>query len=292
MNAIAILRWIGSHPLNQDARLKALYRFARWQIASRLVAGPIALPFVNDTKMFVQRGMTGATGNWYSGLGEPVEMSFVLHALRAGETFADIGANVGAYSVMAAGAVGAQVIAAEPVPTTFGSLELNIRLNLLGDKIEAHRCGLSDRLGELRFTTSHGCANHVARSDDDGPAESVKITTLDDLCGARVPTIIKIDVEGHELPVLKGGLSVLGSSRLQAVVMETNGSGAAYGVGDSELVERMRANGFVACCYDWEQRTLLPSGLGTHNTIFARDFDALTAKCRAAQRFRLVNGSV
>jgi FkbM family methyltransferase len=267
-------------------------RFARWQIASRLVAGPIALPFVNDTKLFVERGMTGATGSWYSGLGEPAEMCFVLHASRPDETFADIGANVGAYSIMAAGAVGARVLAVEPVPATFDSLELNIRLNLLESKIDAHRCGLSEKPGELRFTISHGCANHVARADDDGPTEIVQITTLDALCGARVPSIMKIDVEGHELAVLKGASSVLTSPRLQAVVMETNGSGAFYGVGDIELIDRMRVDGFAACQYDWERRLLFPSEAGSHNTIFARDPEALTAKCRSAPQFRLVNGMV
>lgn len=47
--------------------------------------------------------MTGATGNWYCGLQEYEDMSFVLHALRPGDLFVDVGANIGSYSILAAG---------------------------------------------------------------------------------------------------------------------------------------------------------------------------------------------
>jgi len=63
--------------------------------------GPIALPFVGGSVLLAIRGMTGASGNWYCGLAEFEDMALVLHALRPGELFVDIGANVGAYSVLA-----------------------------------------------------------------------------------------------------------------------------------------------------------------------------------------------
>ncbi|TMC68336.1 MAG: FkbM family methyltransferase, partial [Chloroflexi bacterium] len=91
----------------------------RWQFVSRLIAGPIALPFVEGTSLFAMRGMTGATGNWYCGLHEVREMAFVLHLLRAKDHFLDVGANVGSYTVLAGGAVGARVTAVEPIPETF-----------------------------------------------------------------------------------------------------------------------------------------------------------------------------
>ena len=45
--------------------------------------------------------MHGVTGNVYCGLHDFAEMSFMLHLLRAGDLFADIGANVGSYTVLA-----------------------------------------------------------------------------------------------------------------------------------------------------------------------------------------------
>lgn len=100
------LRFVWRHPLNAKARLAAVSRVARWQIASRLMAGPIAFPFVNESKLFAVRGMTGATGNYYCGLHELNDMAFVLHLLREDDHFLDVGANIGSYSVLAAAAGG------------------------------------------------------------------------------------------------------------------------------------------------------------------------------------------
>jgi hypothetical protein len=64
---------------------------------------PVVVPFVGDTRLLVARGMRGATGNVYVGLHEFEEMAFALHALRPSSRFIDVGANVGSYTVLAAG---------------------------------------------------------------------------------------------------------------------------------------------------------------------------------------------
>jgi predicted RNA methylase len=77
--------------------------------------------------------MTGATGNIYAGLHDFHEMALLLHFLRPCDVFVDIGANVGAYSVLASGVVGAKTFAFEPVPQTFACLRDNVRMNDLQD---------------------------------------------------------------------------------------------------------------------------------------------------------------
>ncbi len=98
-----LLKFVWNHPLNRKGRWAAWLRVLRWQLAARLMPGRIALPFVEETWLFAQRGMTGATGNWYCGLHEVEEMAFVLHLLRVGEHFVDIGANIGSYTMLAGG---------------------------------------------------------------------------------------------------------------------------------------------------------------------------------------------
>ena len=115
MNLLELLGHIVRHPLNRAGKAAAVARLVRWQLASRILAQPVVLPFVNNTRLLVLRGMTGATGNWYGGLHECADMAFVLHALRPGDLFVDVGANVGSYTVLAAGAVQADAIAVEPV---------------------------------------------------------------------------------------------------------------------------------------------------------------------------------
>lgn len=292
MNILELLGFILRHPLNRAGRAAAVARFVRWQLATRILGQAAVLPFVNDTRLLVRRGMTGATGNWYTGLHECADMAFVLHVLRPGDLFVDVGANVGSYTVLAAGAAQADAIAVEPVPSTFASLADNIALNGLGERVEIHCCGLSASAGMLSFTAGLDTMNCVALKRERGPTVTVPVITLDELCGTRIPLVLKIDVEGHELAVLDGAKAVLANPGLRAVVMETNGSGARYGHSDGDLVERMRAAGFLACRYDWNKRRLQPVGRGGQNTIFVRAPDELSRRCQAAPQFRLVNGTI
>jgi hypothetical protein len=63
--------------------------------------------WIDGAKFFVRRGETGLTGNVYAGLHEFADMGYLLHVLRAQDTFIDGGANVGAYTILACVARGA-----------------------------------------------------------------------------------------------------------------------------------------------------------------------------------------
>lgn len=289
MGIIGLLSFIARHPLNRGHSAAAIARFVRWQVASRLIPARTALPFVDESVLLAKSGTTGATGNWYNGLHEPEEMAFVLHSLRPDDLFGDIGANIGSFTVLAAKAVGASVIAAEPLPATFANLAANVRLNDIAGRVNAQCMGLSDHVGELRFTTSKDTMNRVALADDAEDTQIVPVTTLDALFEARPPSVLKIDVEGHEVAVLAGAERVLQSSGLRAVLVETNGSGRHYGHSDQAIFDRLTAAGFVPCSYDFESRTLRDAKTGSANTIFVRDPAAETVRCRSAPQFRLVN---
>lgn len=284
-----LLRFIWNHPLNKGSEVSAVFRFFRWQIAARLMDGPIAFPFVGGTKLFAARGMTGATGNWYCGLHEVDEMGFVLHACRPGDLFIDIGANIGSYSILAAGASGAQVVSIEPIPSTFSKLLDNVQLNRLEGKVTCHNIGLSFTAGKLRFSSDLDTVNHVLRDGEEVKSIDVDVSRLDDLLTVdpNQAVVIKIDVEGHELSVLKGAESTLKSTNVLAVVMETNGSGLSYGVTDDDLVDFMSKCGFEALGYLAMQRKLTTPHGG--NTVFVRDKVAMMERLRGSKLFE-ING--
>ena len=284
--------FVWNHPLNANGRLSALGRVVRWQLASRLVAGPIALPFVEDTSLFAMRGMAGATGNWYCGLHEVRDMAFVLHLLRPNEHFLDVGANVGSYTVLAAGAVGARVTAVEPIPEAFAHLARNIALNGLGARVRALQCGLSNAAGVLPFTSDLDSVNHVLAAGEELPSIEVPVRTMDDLVGRDVPVLMKVDVEGHEHAVLTGGSRTLADPALLAVVMETNNSGSRYGIRDSDLVSLMQGHGFSSYAYDPFHRRLVDVADADGNTVFVRDRTTVEARLSAAKRYRLINGTI
>lgn len=264
----------------------------RWQISARLSPGPIAFPFVEDSSLLASAGMTGATGNYYCGLHELSDMGFVLHALRPEDLFLDVGANIGSYTVLAAGAVGSRVISVEPIPGTCERLRRNVALNGLEARVVVVQKGLGAREGEVRFTAGLDTVNHVATDDEVGQSVVLPVTTVDQLCAGNVPAVIKIDVEGFEDQVIAGAANTLSSLLVLAVVMETNSSGKRYGKTDDDLVTEMRRFGFIPCGYDAIKREIAVEASGLGNTIFIRDPSALRIRLKGARKYRLINGEI
>lgn len=288
------LKYIIKHPLNDGRTFGALSRWFRWQLSSRLALGPMAVPFVGETRLLVSAGMTGATGNIYCGLHEYEDMSFILHVLRPGDLFFDIGANVGSYSVLAAGASGAKVKSFEPVPTTYRHLMDNISINRLGARVEALNCAVGSSPGTIRFTTSEDTVNHVvAKGELAESAMDVPVIKLDDCVEAGVPMVMKIDVEGFETEVLKGGEAVFSDKSLKAVVMELNGSGLRYGYDEAWIRGRMAQWGFRLASYDPKRKVLNfidAVNDSTPNALYVRDDGAVQARLAGSASYS-INGT-
>lgn len=121
------------------------------------------------------------TGNLYAGLHEFSDMGFLLHFLRSGDIFVDAGANVGSYTLLAAGITGSKAIAFEPVPSTFNVLKENIELNELGHLVGAYNKGLSSKSGILTFSSSNDTTNHVVKDGAEINVVEVDVCSLDDV---------------------------------------------------------------------------------------------------------------
>lgn len=292
LNQVRVYRDILAHPLNRGAALRTTVRWLRWHIGSRLAAGPIAVKFIDQTLLLLEPGMTGATQNHYCGLTEPADMGFLLHGLRSGDLFLDVGANVGVYSLLAATA-GADAIAIEAYPPTAVKLGRNVRLNDFAGKIEIVGAAVGEETGELRFTTGEGPMNHVASAGEKGEACSVPVRRLDDIVAGRPIRFFKLDVEGYEVPALRGGSKLLADPGLLAIVVELNGSGERYGFTDREVIELIQTQGFRPMRYDPLTRLLQDSADGGpegNNALFVRDAAALSKRLSTAPSFSLGNG--
>jgi FkbM family methyltransferase len=286
------------HPLTGHRPLRALARWLRWQIGSRILAGPIAVPFVNDARLLVRRGMTGATGNVYAGLHEFEDMSFVLHALLPDDLFVDVGANVGTYSVLASKVAGARVVAFEPIASTCLALRDNLALNDIVDRVEVWESCVGSTRGAIRMTTQHDTTNHVVTAASEGPAletsQEVPLVPLDEAIGARRPFMLKLDVEGYELEVLRGAKRTLADPGLQCVILEINAMGERYERSDAELSTLLVAQGFALHAYEPRQRRLVPQAAHARgsNAIFVRDLGLVQARVAAAPRFRVLDQEI
>ena len=121
--------------------------------------------------------------NIYTGLEDFEEMGFLLHLLREGDLFVDVGANEGAYTLLAAGVCQAEAIAIEPIPATVNLLLLNLRINDLLDSVTVGNFGVGSSCSELYFTQEQGVLNHALmnKPDDSNEFILVKVFPLDDI---------------------------------------------------------------------------------------------------------------
>ena len=295
-NLAFTLRFVLTHPLNRDRKWPAICRYLGWQIGSRLVSGSVAVPFVGNTRLLVDKGMTGATGNIYTGLHEFEDMAFLLHLLRKEDLFVDIGANVGSYTVLAAGAVGAECISIEPVPSTFAHLVDNIHLNHINENVSLHNIGVGRETTRLRFSAACGPGNHViTEGETETEWVEVQVRRLDDVVGEGRPVLIKIDVEGFETEVLAGAENVLRNESLLAVIMELNGSGKRYGCDDETIHQSMLALGFKPFSYSPFQRELIETRSNakhSDNVIYGRNPEEAIHRAKTAPQYAVLEQNV
>jgi FkbM family methyltransferase len=291
-----MLRFITEHPLNRKRKVASMIRLVSWQLRSRIASSPVTIKFVNDAKLLVRPGMTGATGNIYTGLHEFEDMAFVLHVLRTSDLFVDVGANVGSYTILASAALGAKTIAFEPIPTTYGHLVDNIDLNGVHDLVTAHNIGVGAERGELIFTSSLDTVNHVlGAAESDIASTKIAVNTLDEMLGESRPTVIKIDVEGFETRVIDGAGKALSRDTLLAVVMELNGSGERYGFDESTLHARMLGYAFRPFTYSPFTRQLLSlegKKSTSGNTLYIKNLERVQERLVSAQPFTVLGHTI
>jgi len=282
-----IFRYINNHPLAGKHRLKAYGKFLQWQVGQFISPGEKKIAFTDKTWLSVKKGMAGATGNIYTGLHEFSDMAFLLHLLRKDDLFADIGANIGSYTVLAAGQVGAKAICFEPLPATFRQLEKNISINHLERLVTAYNKGVGSTKTTLLFTSSYDTVNHVVAAAENNVATNaveVEVLPLDDvLKEAAVPLLVKIDVEGFETEVIKGMKRTLADQNLKAIIIELNGSGGRYGYDESLIHQTFMEQGFQPYLYDAFKRVFTAvTGYGSHNTLYLRDMDFINERIQTA----------
>jgi FkbM family methyltransferase len=277
--------FILKHPLGKKHPVKALWRFALWQAQSRLSKTKfIEKPFVGDVKFYAAKGLSGITGNIYTGLHEFNDMAFLLHFLRPGDIFFDIGANVGSYTLLASGITKANSVTLEPVKATFDILSSNIGLNDLHNKVKLINAGAGAAAGEIGFSADEDTGNHVIAKDEKGKnIVTVPIITIDSLLATHEPSLIKIDVEGFETEVLKGMEATLDSPLLKAIIIELNGSGGRYGFSDEAIHSLLLSRGFKAMAYDPFKRILTKlDTFGEYNTIYCRNIEMISHRLQNA----------
>jgi FkbM family methyltransferase len=142
---------------------------------------------------------------------EPALGAFMDIAAAEARVVYDIGANWGAYTLRFAGnpEFHGEIHSFEPAPRTAAGLAAIVARSGLADRITVRDIAISDRDGETGFVI--GRHSVLARIDPSGSARVAtrRLDTLD----LPAPDLVKIDVEGHEAAVLRGGAALIDRAR-------------------------------------------------------------------------------
>lgn len=204
----------------------AVIRAARY-FYGRILPKGLALPVVRGPlagTRIIHGSLAGEGGgaSVYYGLIEPEQTSAICKLLKSGGVFYDIGANVGYYTVLGSRLVAdtGRVISVEPSLRNVCLLNRHLILNrLINVQIISAAC--ADQVGMRTFVTGNNYA--VGHLEFEQTAERsympntsiVPTVSIDAICQITetYPNVVKIDVEGAELEVLRGAIQTLSSAR-------------------------------------------------------------------------------
>jgi len=179
------------------------------------------------------------------------EMEILPFLLGEGDWAFDVGANVGDYTLSLAKLVGpnGRVFSFEPNPNNFNKLSHLVQMGRL-EHVSVHPIALGETSGTASLVVERDQSmwrvnsgylvfdtEHFNRFTGRTRRSTVRIATLDELFpNCSMVSFMKVDVEGFELPVLRGARELLRASHPHLLI-EVSGGQADYGYGASELVD-------------------------------------------------------
>jgi FkbM family methyltransferase len=186
--------------------------------------------------MYLDRRSNTECKAFYTGVYEELAINVIKNLMQRGASFVDVGANIGFFAValgMYATSNGFEVVAFEPVSTNIARLKENIELNGLQQSIRVFDCGLSSAETEALITLREDFAEGAGTGnaailindgkDNNFRTEKIRLRTFDAVCeeGNINPSVIKVDIEGHEDEFFAGAKRTIELCR-PIIFMEVN----------------------------------------------------------------------
>ncbi|WP_078612581.1 FkbM family methyltransferase [Streptomyces canus] len=173
---------------------------------------PFVMFCVNDEAVALDTLWNGRFGY------EPGSLATWSRLAAKSTTIADVGAHVGYFSMIAAlGNPKAKVHSFEPVDQIHARLSVNVRSNT-AQNVKLHQAGVSGEAGwaeiSVRFAGNLlSTGSTLEGGAADAEQKRIRLVCLDEVFAETRLDLVKIDVEGHELSVLKGARQVLKRDR-------------------------------------------------------------------------------
>ena len=168
----------------------------------------------------------------------------------SGSLVIDVGANVGFFSIRFAKWVGkgGKVIAIEPEDRNYDSLVSALKRNDLLDRVYSLKAVAADAPGKLLLEINplHPADHKLSRDGTGLPVNAVILDELVQVMSHLTPALVKIDVQGAEMLVLKGAASILKNTR-PALFIELHEEGLSkFGTSVSAILDHLSEYGYQA----------------------------------------------
>lgn len=195
-----------------------------------------------------------------TGTYEPVESAALMRAATGASVICDIGANIGHYALNWAKVVapGGTIHAFEPVPSTYERLVRNVALNDAGDIVRVNKQGLGDERTIVTFHLPAFSGSGAASIKDLHPEEEsvqveAQVDTLDayfDANGLDRCDLAKIDVEGAELLVVRGGMRTIVAHKPLLFIELLRKWSKPFGYHPNDVIALLGQIGYQCYCHE------------------------------------------
>lgn len=272
--ATKTLNYIWHHPNSQEHKLQSISKFIGWQFYKRVTNKAVDIELVDNVKLRCHPDSYSAASVLYCGLYDYNEMNFLLRYLRPSDSFLDIGANIGVYTILAASKIKqGSIHSFEVLPKNYQRLLENIELNHFS-QIKPYQIAISDRPGKVSLNLVDGDSMAFISENSAEKSFSVEANTIDNLLATENTdslTLAKIDIEGAELLALKGASKLLKSKRPKVWIMEINSTISNFSHGKDDVVSLLKASEYSLYKYDAKQNCLYSIEIENHydNNVLA-----------------------
>ena len=241
MNVFSQLSTLLQHPNNRGKELQTVFRVVTWKINQLFFKLPKVILLTDSCKIVCYPDSSYASFIVYARFPEYYEMNFIQSAVQKDWIFVDVGANIGAISLLAASQITTgKVYAFEPTPTLISKCKQNMRLNRFDKKIELLALAVSNKVGSIEFSSgAESEVNHItAKGESTADSIVVPTTTLDVFSEERKIAhidFLKIDVEGAEMLVFQGTKKLLAAGKIGIILFELNKNSAHFGFAHHDI---------------------------------------------------------
>jgi FkbM family methyltransferase len=214
---------------------------------------------MNGYKMKLNVSYRMAALVYWRGAHEWAPIYLLKNTLKPGMNFYDVGANMGEFTLLAANAVGenGKVFSFEPMSEMFGLLQHNIALNNFQNRVGLFNIALSDKKGEadlfaateVNEVGSHEDGLHTLYGTKERSVflQKIQLEKLDELFTEKnlsKPDVLKVDVEGAELFVLKGAEAILKKYQPKIILEFNSETSEAAGYTQQDLLSFLKPLGY------------------------------------------------